>query len=193
MSNSTKTLIYETFLKVLETKPFDRITVRDIVENCNINRNTFYYYYSDIYELLEEIFTVEFTEIVANHSNGFRWLVGFNRLLEKSYNNKKIINNICASRSYDYLETYLFKTSRTILADYIHELAGDKKISENQLDFIISFYHYAIVGIVSDWFRTGMQETPREIMKMFLLVFEGIMPSLERAARKNRHVRTVRG
>ena len=186
MSSTTKNLIFQTFLKVLETKPFDKITVRDIVESCNINRNTFYYYYSDIYELLEEIFTVEFTEIVANHSNGFRWLVGFNRLLETAYSNKKIINNICASRSYDYLETYLFKTCRTILADYIHELSGDRKIPDSQLEFIISFYHYAIVGILSEWFRTRMPETPRELMKEFLLVFEGIMPALDRAGKKNK-------
>ena len=46
-------------LSLLEKKPFDKITVTDIVETCGINRNTFYYYYSDIYDLLEEIFKKE--------------------------------------------------------------------------------------------------------------------------------------
>ena len=58
MATTTKELIYRTFLDLLRQKPFDKITVRDIVESANINRNTFYYYYSDIYELLEEIFSV---------------------------------------------------------------------------------------------------------------------------------------
>ena len=32
--------------------------------------------------------------MVETHSEGFRWLVAFSNLLEVSYNNKKIINNI---------------------------------------------------------------------------------------------------
>ena len=55
MANDTKKLIYYTFIDLLHTKPFDKITVRDIVEACEINRNTFYYHYTDIYDLLEEI------------------------------------------------------------------------------------------------------------------------------------------
>lgn len=70
MGKDTKRLIYETFIDLLGTKPFDRITVRDIVEACEINRNTFYYYYSDIYELLEEIFTKELNELVEAQKNG---------------------------------------------------------------------------------------------------------------------------
>lgn len=185
MSVTTKDMIFKTFIEILGTKPFDKITVRDIVEAANINRNTFYYYYSDIYELLEEIFKMEFSEMIANHSNGFRWLVGFSRMIETSYNNKKIINNICASRSYEYLENYMFKSCRTIMSDYIHELAADREIEETQLDFIISFYQYAIIGTLSEWYRTGMPETPEQILRQFLMVFEGIVPALERAESTN--------
>ena len=181
MSVSTKRKIFATFLQILEKKPFDKITVRDIVEACDINRNTFYYYYSDIYELLEEIFKFEFSEMIENHSNGFRWLVGFSRMIETSYKNKKIINNICASRSYEYLENYLFKSCRTIMSDYIHELTEGKNIDENRLEFIISFYQYAIIGSLSEWYRTGMPEPPEQILRNFLTVFEGIAPALERA------------
>ena len=31
----------------------DKITVKDIVEECGINRNTFYYYFADIYDLID--------------------------------------------------------------------------------------------------------------------------------------------
>lgn len=184
MSASTKEMIFKTFLEILKTKPFDKITVRDIVEACNINRNTFYYYYSDIYELLEEIFKMEFSEMVANHSNGFRWLVGFSRMIETSYNNKKIINNICASRSHEYLENYMFKSCRTIMSDYIHELCEGRNIDDANMEFIISFYQYAIIGTLSEWYRTGMPDPPEKILRQFLMVFEGIMPSIERAEKR---------
>ena len=70
MASDTKNTIYYAFIDLLSTKPFDKITVRDIVEACEINRNTFYYYYSDIYDLLEEIFTKKINEMLDAHKNG---------------------------------------------------------------------------------------------------------------------------
>ncbi len=184
MSTNTKNLIFKTFVEILGEKPFDKITVRDIVERANVNRNTFYYYYSDIYELLEEMFTREFTEMVAEHRNGFRWLVGFSNLLTTAYNNKKIINNICASRSYEYLENYMFKSCKIILSEFIHEISEGKNISEDIVDFTASFYMYAIIGTLSEWFRTGMYETPDNMLKKFMVVFETIIPTMMRTQRQ---------
>ncbi|MBR6939603.1 MAG: TetR/AcrR family transcriptional regulator C-terminal domain-containing protein [Clostridia bacterium] len=184
MSTNTKNLIFRTFVEILGEKPFDKITVRDIVERANVNRNTFYYYYSDIYELLEEMFTREFTEMVAEHRNGFRWLVGFSNLLTTAYNNKKIINNICASRSYEYLENYMFKSCKIILSEFIHEISEGRNISEDIVDFTASFYMYAIIGTLSEWFRTGMYETPDNMLKKFMVVFETIIPTMMRTQRQ---------
>lgn len=36
-----------------------KISVKDIAERSTVNRNTFYYYYADIYALVEEIFQTE--------------------------------------------------------------------------------------------------------------------------------------
>ena len=181
MNVTTKDRIFQSFLELLSEKPFDKITVRDIVERCNINRNTFYYYYSDIYELLEELFKREFSEMVSKYNSGFRWLVGFSRMIENCYGNKKIINNICASKSYEYLETYLFKTCKEIMADYVYEIAKDKNIKRNSLEFIISYHQYGVIGTLSEWFRTGMSETPQEILREFLIVFEGMNAAIDRA------------
>lgn len=178
---TTKDVIFRTFLDLLREKPFDKITIRNIVETANINRNTFYYYYSDIYELLEEIFTMEMKELTGNHNTGFRWLIGFLKMLETSYENKSIINNICSSRSYEYFETYMFKSCRIILSDYVHDECRSSELNEDVLEFIISFYMNGITGALSEWFRTGMQDAPDQIMKKFVVIFEGIVSTLRRA------------
>ena len=56
MSELTKRAIQESFKKLLSNQPLDKITVKNITDDCGVNRNTFYYHYSDIYQLLEEIF-----------------------------------------------------------------------------------------------------------------------------------------
>ncbi|MBU9919010.1 MAG: TetR/AcrR family transcriptional regulator, partial [Fusobacteriaceae bacterium] len=45
----TKKKIREEFIKILNERPLNKITVKDIASACEINRNTFYYYYTDVY------------------------------------------------------------------------------------------------------------------------------------------------
>ena len=54
MASFTKKAIRDSFVKLLNEKPLSQITIRDIVDDCGVNRNTFYYYYRDIYEVLED-------------------------------------------------------------------------------------------------------------------------------------------
>ncbi len=45
MANFTKQAIETAFLQLLNEKPLNKISVRDIVEKCGINRNSFYYHF----------------------------------------------------------------------------------------------------------------------------------------------------
>ena len=59
MAKYTRQAIMLCLLKLLEEKSIDKITVKDICERCEINRNTFYYYFSDIYEVLDALIEYE--------------------------------------------------------------------------------------------------------------------------------------
>ena len=48
MPQFTKAAIIKSFSKLLDQKSFEKITVKDIVEDCGVNRKTFYYYFADI-------------------------------------------------------------------------------------------------------------------------------------------------
>ena len=54
MKASTKQTIQASFRTLLMAKSLDKITVRDIVEDCGLTRNTFYYHYEDIYDLFDD-------------------------------------------------------------------------------------------------------------------------------------------
>ena len=55
MPSFTKQAIIHSFLKLLKEKPLEKITIKYIVEDCGINRNTFYYYFSDIASYLSSL------------------------------------------------------------------------------------------------------------------------------------------
>ena len=53
MSNITKKALASSLKKILSKKEFNKITINDITEDCGVNRQTFYYHFKDIYDLME--------------------------------------------------------------------------------------------------------------------------------------------
>lgn len=54
-SEQTKKRIIQTYLKLIDEKKWDKITVKELCLRSDITRGTFYQYYSDIYEMMEQI------------------------------------------------------------------------------------------------------------------------------------------
>lgn len=67
MANFTEREIKRSFIKLLNEKPLSKISVRDIVEDCGINRNSFYYHFQDIPALLEEIVSEQSAAIIQKY------------------------------------------------------------------------------------------------------------------------------
>lgn len=184
VQKDTKKLISSTFVELLSSKPFDKITIKDIVDACGINRNTFYYYYSDIYDLLEEIFKKELNEIVESHNETGSYINGLFKVANVAYEHKKLINNICSSRSYEYLENYMYKSCKHIMIEVVNNFATGLDVPDEDIEFIASFYEYAFMGIISEWFRTGMRESPTKFASQLWLVTDGIRRALRKSAKR---------
>ena len=54
-SNITKKALADALKELMDTKPFQKISVSDICERCQMNRKSFYYHFKDKYEVLEYI------------------------------------------------------------------------------------------------------------------------------------------
>ena len=67
MPNFTKQAIKSAFMKLLNEQPLNKISVRSIVEECGINRNSFYYHFQDIPSLIEEIVMEEIDTLIAKY------------------------------------------------------------------------------------------------------------------------------
>ena len=67
--SETKILMAEALKKMIKERPFSKITVQDIVSECNINRNTFYYHFENNYDLLYFAYEMEVKNIVDSFHN----------------------------------------------------------------------------------------------------------------------------
>ena len=67
MVSKKRNAIMESVLRLLETRPLNKITVKDIVDECGINRNTFYYHFEDISSLIEAIIIDEVDRVMKQY------------------------------------------------------------------------------------------------------------------------------
>ena len=51
----TKMLLNESFLKFLAEKPLARITIKEICEDADVNRSTYYAHFTDPYDQLKKL------------------------------------------------------------------------------------------------------------------------------------------
>ncbi len=62
MTDTRKTLA-KAFKELLCEMPFQKISVSDICEKCNMNRKSFYYHFCDKYDLANSVFDIEFPRL----------------------------------------------------------------------------------------------------------------------------------
>lgn len=165
MSQLTKKAIKQSFQKLLKEMPFDKITVKEIVEECGINRNTFYYHYADIYDLLQELFNERLEEILQPDSGYESWLDQFLNSTVYALENRKSIYHIYNSMDRKQLENYLFSVAGRIMTDYLEKASRGRNVTEEDKTVIAVYYKCSLVGIILQWLDGGMKQDPEEFIR----------------------------
>lgn len=173
MSQITKKALAASLKKLLSERPLDKITVIDIVNDCGVNRQTFYYHFQDIYDLLEWVYLHEATRALDGKKTYDTWQQGFYYIFEYVLNNREFVSNTYHSVSRDYLENFLYKETYSLIIGVIEEKAQGMQIRETDKDFIADFYKYAFVGLMLDWIRKGMKEDPSYIIEHLSILIQG--------------------
>ena len=163
-SLTTKKAIGYTFKDLLKEKPFNKITVNDIASRCDINRQTFYYHFQDIRDLVEWICTFEVDSILNKNSNVEKWEDKFLLIFKIMEEEKIFVKNIYHSVSVEVLRNNLYRLVYPIIYSEIIEKSKGKNLREEDKKFITDFYKYAFVSIVLDWINKGMIENPELIV-----------------------------
>lgn len=156
----TKKAIIKTFMELLNEEPFDKITVTDIVNRCDINRNTFYYYFTDMYALVDEIFRAETLPIIEAHRTYDTWQEGFLEVTDFALSNKTAIYHLYNSINRERLETYLYEVTLSFMDEYVRAQAEGLRVSEDDIHTLSSLYTAALEGIVLEWLHAGMKQDP---------------------------------
>ena len=169
MASLTRRVIMESMMKLLDERPLNKISVKDIVEDCGINRNTFYYHFADIPTLVEAIVREEADTIMKSYRGVSSLEECIQAAMRLSTNHRRGIFHIYNSPNRDIYERYLLEICEYVATAFVDNLIGDDPIPETDRRAIIQFYKCECFGQIADWLNRGMTD---DLEKQFLRVCE---------------------
>lgn len=162
MASSTKKALAAALKKIMEVKPIDKITVKDIVEICGVNRQTFYYHFDDVYDLLEWIFEEDANDNLPSLVVYDNWKNDVIMWFKYLRDNSRFALNVYNSSNRLYMLRYIKERLKECIRSFAEIAAVGRSIERQDFEFVIEFYSETVVGLISRWMDLGMQ-LPKEI------------------------------
>ena len=112
----TKEKLATALITAMEEKALDKITVKEIIEKAEVNRKTFYYYFPDIYGLLEWVISRECNKLVSEIQNNRDYENALNDVLNSIEKHRHLLNCIKDSVGRATLERVLYRELEQLVA-----------------------------------------------------------------------------
>ena len=164
MQETTEDVLIDALNVILEKKPIDKITVKDIVSECNLTRQTFYNHFSDIYGLVEYYAKENANELLGSFSDYDTWQKVFYAVMSAMRAHKSIIQNVYQSVYRDLMEKYIYKVIYSYIIDVVEKKAEGMVVDQKHKDFIAHFYSLAFIALILEWIMDNMRADPQEIV-----------------------------
>ena len=153
----SRRLIRQAFLELLRQKPYEKITVTDIVTAADINRSTFYAHYPDVRGLVEEIVgeTISQSIALANSLNIREFLSDpmpfLRELTSYGSDNKELYALLCRS---EFAQRQMEQLKRTLIDSAMQSPAFPESVrSSPEFRIQISFFVGGILSLYVMWLQ----------------------------------------
>lgn len=170
------------FLRLLEERPLREITVKDIVQSCGVNRNTFYYHFRDIPALLEELITDQADRIIAAQGPALSLADCLETAARFALERRQAVLHINQSAHRDLFELCLMDVCRRVVEDYAAAAIGSVSIPPEDRAVIIRFYQCECFGQVMAWLNDGMRYDIGKQFRRLCQLGEGMTERMLRRA-----------
>ena len=187
MAVFTKIVIMRVFEELLAFKQLDKITVKDITDKCGISRNTFYYHYQDIYQVLKAYvqYSAEHVIELMVEDEGEDGKAGLKeiRYLEA---NRELLCNLYRSAANEEVRNCLQSASQIIFDRLIESVSQGMEVQAEDKKILSAVCQYTVRGIMTSWREEdGMLngETLEQVLVRLDYLFKGaIREALMRSA-----------
>ena len=174
MTAPAKEALEATSLRLLEERPLREITVKDIVQACGVNRNTFYYHFKDIPALLEEIIMDQADRIIAAQGPAASLADCLETAARFAQEHRQAVLHINQSAHRNLFELCLMDVCRRVVEDYAAAAMGGAALPPGDRAVIIRFYQCECFGQIMAWLNNGMRYDIGKQFRRLCYLAEGL-------------------
>lgn len=180
LSLNTKKALAAALKKAMETKTLSKITVSELITECNINRKTFYYHFQDIYALLKWMMEQEAIDVVKKFDFIIDTEEAINFIMDYVDENKHIINCAYDSMGHEEIKCFFYTDLYDVVRGVIDnsERVLNINIDDSFKDFITKFFTEAAAGILIEWVKNRLSQDRAVVLNDLLLIFKVSIPEI---------------
>lgn len=156
MVSKKRSAIMESVLKLLDERPLSRISVKDVVEDCGINRNTFYYHFEDMPALIEAVIIEEVNLVMRSYSDVSSLEQCYEAATRLCHEHKKAVFHIYNSANRDVLERCLMEICEYVATKFVDHEAEGRNLRPEDREILIHSFKCECFGYAVDWLNRGM-------------------------------------
>lgn len=184
-SLQTKTMLCTSLKKIMKHKAFSKITVSELIADCNVNRKTFYYHFEDIYDLLKWMFEQEAFAVVNKFDFMADYKEAFDFVLDYVESNAYFLNCIYDSVGRDELKRFLYQDFIGIMEKIVQETEASLQvaIAPGFRDFLCNFYTEALAGMLINLFQEPDTFSRDELYRYISVILYNSMPAIIQSAK----------
>ncbi len=160
----TEHKLAETLKQMMSVMPLDDISVTTLVKKCHVNRQTFYYHFHDIYDLLTLVFLDEHIPGIDDVKNMDELMKCIFTYYQKNKNFVDATNNSAAK---DLFEEFIYNATYKTILKIINEQKDSKKLHHNDRKLIARFYAQAYSHSIVYYLSTHKNKTLEGLLSCF--------------------------
>ena len=167
ISLNTKKALAAALKRAMQRKPFQKITVSELIQDAGVNRKTFYYHFEDIYDLLKWTLEGEAIEVVAHYDLLVNSEEAIAFVMDYIEQNDHFVNCACDSIGRDGLKRFFDADLHSIVRSVIEhtEKRLNAKLDDHYREFLVQFYVEALSGMLIDWVRDREKRGRDEVIR----------------------------
>lgn len=172
----TKNFLKKAFIEMVHKKGFSAVTVKDIVDQAQYNRTTFYVYYQNIDDLVEELME-EMFEAIQHYSMSKYQRESRVAVKEMTIHSFDLIYYIYDNR--DYFKLMLLKDTLPFIHQQLPEAIYNVLKSKFDIQYGIPnvdddsqkrYMAYGTAGLIMDWIAKDFDVSPSEMTERLIKI-----------------------
>ena len=176
MREDMKSVIADTFSEMLEKEDIDKITVTRLIAQCHISRQTFYYHFKDIMDVLEWTFRRATQELVEKSLNAKDRLKALTAYITFVRQNRTKLKKLLYSRRWVQIEGMLVEAVTVYLAELARNRVPDIEISVDDLEVMLTFYACGMVGVLLQYVDKPNLNEEKLVLQMERIITGKMFP-----------------